>query len=92
MKSTVWFCCSLSHTSKQSCQDRRADFLKFPVHVTKRQNRLATWRALYFFMALALAFMAFILFMAFGAAAAAAFMRFIGMVSELKVYLASLTC
>ena len=44
-------------------------------------------------MAFALAFMAFILFMAFGAAgAAAAFMRFIGMVSELKVYLANVAC
>ena len=41
-------------------------------------------------MAFALAFMAFILFMAFGASAAAAFMRFIGMVSELRVYLANL--
>ena len=45
---------------------------------------------LYFFMAFALAFMAFILFMAFGASAAAASMRFIGMVSELRVYLANL--
>ena len=44
----------------------------------------------HFFMAFALAFMAFILFMAFGASAAAFFMRFIGMVSELKVYLANL--
>jgi len=71
----------------------QSGLLKRPVHVTKWQNRLATWGALYFFMAFALAFMAFILFMAFGApGAAAAFMRFIGMVSELKVYLANVAC
>jgi hypothetical protein len=73
----------------------QSGLLKRPVHVTNWQNRLATWGALYFFMAFALAFMAFILFMAFGAGAAgaaAAFMRFIGMVSELKVYLANVAC
>ena len=71
----------------------QSGLLKRPVHVTKWQNHLATWGALYLFMAFALAFMAFILFMAFGAAgAAAAFMRFIGMVSELKVYLANVAC